>query len=186
MLDLTNSALIGKGGIRSCYRHPSNPDLCIKIFHTWNKKIKRRSDREIKYINFYKSPLKNFHLIPNYYGRTKTNFGDGYIFERIKDYDGNDSERLSDYIGKFNNKDEARLLIIQMYYEFLNNKILVSDLHSKNILVQMDDISSEPKLILVDGFGNSDFIKICDFSNFFMKMKLKRKFNRLMKELNLQ
>ena len=185
MIHLDNSLLIGKGTQRSCYRHPSKPEYCIKIFHAWSKNNRRSCLREIKYLKRYKSSPIDLHLIPNYYGTTITNFGTGYVFERIKDWDGSDSENLSDYLIENSNKKEVGLLITKMYKTFFNKKAIVSDLHPGNILVQKKDSKFDISLILVDGFGNSDLIKICDYSDIFMKKKLIRKFIRLKKKLGL-
>jgi len=45
---------------------------------------------------------------------------------------------------------------------------------------------SKYDLYIVDGLGNSDFIKICDVSKIFLKKKLIRKFTRLTHSLNLK
>jgi hypothetical protein len=127
----------------------------------------------------------NLKLIPNYCGTTKTNLGVGYIFERIKDWDSSDSENVSDYLANNSHQKKVGLLILEMYKTFLKEKVLVSDLHPGNILVQKNDFKSDISLKLIDGFGNSDFIKICDYSDFFMKKKLMRKFIRLNKGLGL-
>ena len=185
MIHLHDGLLVGKGNLRSCYRHPSNPEYCIKVFHTWNKKAQVRCQRELKYLNRYKSSSVDLQLIPNYYGTAETNVGVGYIFERIKNWDGSDSENVSDYLADNSHHNEVGLLITEMYKTFLKKKVLVSDLHPGNILVQKKDSKSDISLKLVDGFGNSDFIKICDYSDFFMKKKLMRKFIRLKKELSL-
>ena len=183
MIHLNPDLLIGKGSERSCYSHPLNSNNCIKVIHTWSQRTKSRCSREIRYIKKYKSQLRGFDLIPNYYGTVETNLGTGYIFQRIKDWNGNNSEKLSNYIKNDIGRNNIGLLITNMYKTFLVNKVLVSDLHAGNILVNKTRSESTIKLILIDGFGNSDLIKICDYSSFFMKKKLIRKFTRMKKYL---
>ena len=124
-------------------------------------------------------------LIPNYFGTIATNYGAGYLFEKIRDWDGSESESLSNYFAKNSNEKEIGLLITNMYHIFLDKKALVSDVHPENILVQKKDSKFDVNLMLVDGIGNSDFIKICDYSDYFMKKKLIRKFTRLKERLGL-
>tara|TARA_B100000767_G_C19506056_1_gene426329 strand:- start:167 stop:412 length:246 start_codon:yes stop_codon:yes gene_type:complete len=69
------------------------------------------------------------------------------------------------------NKKEIGLFITTMYKTFLSKKAHVSDLYPSNILVQKKDSKSDISLMLVDGIGGSDFIKICDYSDTFMKKK---------------
>ncbi len=177
--------LIGKGKHRSCYHHPLNPGHCIKVFHTWTKRTRVQCLRELKYIKRYKSKPIDLALIPNYFGTIATNYGVGYIFEKVTDWDGNESESLSSYFAKNSNEKEVGLLITNMYHILLDKKALVSDVHPGNILVQKKDSKFDVNLVLVDGIGNSDFIKICDYSDYLMKKKLIRKFTRLKKTLGL-
>jgi hypothetical protein len=62
--------------------------------------------------------------------------------------------------------------------------VLVSDLHPGNLLLQKLS-ANDYQLVMIDGFGNSDFIKICDYSRFFLKKKLIRKFKRMLLQIGL-
>lgn len=184
MIKLDNCLLIGKGSKRSCYQNPNQDDHCIKVVHTGGTRTHYRTLREIKYIKKYKS--KNFKEVPNYYGKTKTNLGTGYIFEKVKDWNDKTSITLLDFINKDRNSIKIQNMISQMYNSFLAHRVVISDLNPGNIVVQTMKKDSEPYLVLIDGIGNSDFIKICDYSKFFYKKKLNRKFNELTTTLNYQ
>ena len=64
------------------------------------------------------------------------------------------------------------MIITKTYKTFFEHKVLVSDPHPGNILVQKEDSKSDISLKLIDGFGNSGFIKMCDYSVFFIKKSL--------------
>ena len=185
MIYLDEKKLIGKGSERSCYYHPNNENYCIKVIHTMSKRSIIRSDREINYIRKYKSKKTPFKEIPDYYGSVHTNIGKGYIFERVKDWNGENSIKLSEYIKEDGDSENIRLMILDMYNSFIKHRALVSDLHSGNIVVNLKNPKACPKLILIDGIGNSDFIKISDYSYYLLKKKLIRKFSRMMHNLKI-
>lgn len=181
MIHLDNSNLIARGEIRSCYQVPGEDSLCVKVVHAECKKIPRSIKRELDYIKKYSPRIR----LPKYYATTLTNLGTGYIFERIKNYDGKTSMTLTDYHRENKNIELTVSLLNKMFNSFLHNRIAVSDFHPGNILVNFDTPRNKPSLVLIDGIGNSDFIKICDYSKFFLKKKLVRKFNRLMRKLGI-
>lgn len=184
MIELNDNLLIGNGSERSCYLHPDDRNICIKIVRTPNKRAKARTNRELKYAIKYKRAKIPLDVIPTYLGEVETNLGDGHQFSVVRDFDGNISSPLVTYIS--NNVFDSVILqkIILTYYAFLQSKALVSDLHPSNILLQKID-DYDFKLMIIDGFGNSDFIKICDYVPLFFRRKLIRKFKRMLINLNL-
>jgi hypothetical protein len=184
MITLDENLLIERGSERSCYRHPKSPNRCIKIIDKHSRRTKARDKREIKYIKRYKRAPKPLTIIPNYFGEIRTNLGSGHQFELILDYDGNISTKLSDYVRENGTSDYMHEKIITTYHTFLESNAVVSDLHPGNLLVQKKT-KHDYQLIMVDGFGNSDFVMICDFSRFFTKKKLIRKFRRMLVNLKL-
>ena len=184
MITLDENLLIERGSERSCYRHPESPNRCIKIVDKHSRRTKARNKRELKYIKRYKRAPKPLSIIPNYFGEISTNLGSGHQFELILDYDGNISTKLSDYVRENGTSDYMHKKIVTTYHTFLESNAVVSDLHPGNLLVQKNT-KQDYHLIMVDGFGNSDFVMICDFSKFFTKKKLIRKFRRMLVNLKL-
>lgn len=87
---------IGTGIERACYVHPHDPDKAVKVL------IKRRnvqSKREIKYYTkLAKQPDLAFDHLPRFYGTVKTNLGNGFIVDLVRDYDGQISKPLNWYL----------------------------------------------------------------------------------------
>ena len=71
-----------------------------------------------------------------------------------------------------------------IFNELVRNKAALSELESCNILVKLKNDRAYD-LDIIDGFGNSDFLKICDVSRFFLKRKLVRKFAKFCDQLQL-
>ena len=104
----------------------------------------------------------------------------------LKKYEpeGNISKKLSEYIKTNEPNNSLTEKISDLYRLFLESRVLVSDFHPGNLLMQMPSVD-DYQLVMIDGYGNSDFIKICDYSRFFLKKKLMRKFTRMLAQLGL-
>ncbi len=178
-MNISKKNYIAEGSQRLVYQHPDNPNLCIKISKTDSNE--HYIKREIKYTNKYTS---RFKFLPLYHGSINTNLGVGHVFDLVCNSDGAVSSTLLKEKHLFSS-DQLAEKLRTLYELLLSNDIVLSDIHLENILVKKIDGSDE-ELWLVDGVGNSDFIKICDFSHFFLKKKLIRKFTRLSNALNLK
>ena len=182
MLELTDALIIGKGTERTCYIHPENALLCIKINHSQRNK---QSQKEIAYCELLKKqgrlPCKS---IPQFYGTVLTNLGQGSVFDRVKNYNNEASLSLAEALPLLTEKnDETSLSKIltalgELKQDLLNHCILVRDLTLKNIYIQNFD-EEKLNLVLVDGFGNSDFIPIASYLKSYATLKIKRRWRRL-------
>lgn len=179
MLILQEKHFIGKGRERTVYMHPQNKKYCIKIANEQYSRSQRVMLREIKYLIRHQDFLKH---LSRYHHEVVTNFGRGFVFDLIRDYDGHISKTLEFYIKQSNLRkiNHLEVKIDEIFQDLLERKAVVHDLKPHNILIQWSS-NNNYKLIIVDGFGNSDFIKICDYSRRFALAKLVRKFNRLKK-----
>ena len=184
MIQLNNSYLISKGSERSCYVHPSDSDICIKVTRKFGPRTHARNKREVKYAEKYNQSSPSLTVVPYYYGTIETNLGIGVLFQLVRDYDKSISIRLADHIAKNTIDSTLQYKIVDLYHTLLKASILVSDLHPGNLLLQKSS-ENDYKLVMIDGFGNSDFIKICDYSHFFLKKKLIRKFERMLLQIGL-
>jgi len=183
-LVLTDDLLIGVGSERKCYLHPEDKEKCVKIAYKISPRTKARCKREIKYSLKYSNLPESFSSIPKYFGKVNTNLGIGHVFELVLDYDGNISSKLSEYIKKNELNKALQDKISELYDSFIQSRVIVSDFHQGNIVVKKKN-PKDFELVVIDGYGNSDFIKIADHISLFRKKKLLRKFNRLLSALHL-
>lgn len=184
IIQLTDKDYISKGLHRKCYHHPTNPDQCIKV--NYNDGAEQETNREIAY---YKHLIKrniSWDALAKYYGPVQTNFGEGHLFELIRNYDGKTSTPLETYL--------ADQQLTQQYYDelidllkalktvLLNNRIITMTIKSKNILFQ--HISEQKsRLVIIDNIGNSTFIPIANYVPYFAKAKIERTWHRFLKSL---
>lgn len=176
-MELLNEHYIGQGRQKVVYRHPCDPNLCIKIPKAKPRLLKSLK-REIKYLKRHQQKLQ---FLADYLGEIETNLGKGYLFSLICDHDGAVSKPLESIYSELDGLGEK---VASMYQSLLKNKSAVSELEPCNILVKRWE-NGEYELYIIDGFGNSDFIKVCDFSRTFLKKKLTRKFRGLCELLDL-
>ena len=184
LIQLTEKDYISKGLHRKCYHHPDDPNKCIKI--NYNDGAEEETNREIAY---YKHLIKrkiSWDVLAKYYGPVTTNFGQGHVFELIRDYDGKIATPLEKYL-----YDEQ---LTQQYYSalvislkalktaLLKDRIITMTIKSKNILFQ--HLSSEKnRLIIIDNIGNSTFIPIANYVGFFANAKIERTWQRFLSSL---
>lgn len=192
MIEIKEEHYITKGNLQKCYIHPENDDLCIKIRlneqeidpHYNTVRYNNRFNDEIKYYKkVQKKNLNKFEysFFSNFYGIKKTNLGNGYIFDLIKDEKTNKiSLTLCDYL-KMDKSPFSDDLLISKLKKLKNlmieHKIIVSDLTSENICCKILKDNSL-QLIVVDGLGHRDFIPSVDYIRYFTKRKVEKIYQR--------
>ena len=173
MLQLTDDLLIATGERRKCYRHPDDPGKCVKVSHL-TKGRDMQARREDKYYRRYMKRGCSLEHLAAFHGRVETNLGPGYIFDLVTNLDGELSTSLGEYIrgGSLVQSFEAELKKLRAY--MFKEGIIAGDFNESNILVQ-EQGDGNRHLVIIDGLGNSDFIKLADYSKRFRDKKLRRK-----------
>jgi len=77
---------IGVGQERACYQYPDEDGKVIKIQKGESDKQTRRE--LTLYKNLARRGMNDFEHIPRYYGMAATNLGEGFVVDKIADYDG--------------------------------------------------------------------------------------------------
>ncbi len=174
---LPSSLLIASGRQRACYQHPDYSDLCIKVHHS------DRSDKEtLREVRYYKRlVLKNRSVttISQYYGTQKTDRGLGYVFQLIKDKDGNTSRTLDYYLSNksvfLKHKSSMKIAYNEFKKKAYNESIVSMTLKAYNIVYQLG-YSSHGKFFIIDNLGSANLIPLDYFSSTLAKSTLKRRF----------
>lgn len=186
MLELDESAPVAIGEHRKIFEHPEDRNLCIKVI--WDGGAKE-TQREEKYYRLLEKKNISWELLPRYYGFIETNLGRGAIFDLVRDYDGGLSRSLGYYIAS-DTLEEAHQLSLSRAFVALKEYlcrygVITMKLKSQNIVFRkLDDVEGE--LVLVDSVGNSDLLPICDYSAFFARRKVLRKWRRFETSLMTQ
>lgn len=180
MLTLSPPLLIGRGKRRECYHHPNDDELCIKIVISGDDK---ETLREQSYYRFLEKRNVSWKMIARFHGNVETNMGTGGVFELIRDYDGTVSKTLRHYLSSYRDKNkiidygEVSQAILDMKQFLLKERIITMSLADHNMVFRKIN-EREGILMLVDNIGNSDFIPVADYINFFTKKKILREWRR--------
>jgi len=179
MLFLKSELFIGSGSHKNCYIHPLNDSLCIKVSNNDSEKI---VEKEIMYQNYLEKKGFNSDIIPRYHGIVETNFGKGYVFDLIRDFDGN----ISKSIGFYLKNEELYSNLIKAFQNLeknmIKNILITRKLKERNLLYQKTD-ENHGKIIIVDDIGPTEFIPLEIFSSFFAKKKIMRKIKEFKKKV---
>ena len=183
-ITLSEKDYISKGLHRKCYHHPEDLNKCIKV--NYNEGAEEETNREIAY---YKHLIKrnvSFDALAKYYGPVSTNYGNGHIFELIRDYNGETAIPLEKYFA--NNSltekyfDQLVTGLKELKSALLKDRIITMTIKSKNILFQHLS-ETKSRLIIIDNIGNSTFIPIANYFPYFAKSKIERTWQRFLNSI---
>ena len=176
-IKLNEELYIAEGIYCKCYEHPSDKFKCIKI-PTENKKSNKRLKADINYYSKLHKIDVDLTYIADYLGEGSTSLGSGYIYECVRDNDLSVSKRLQYYLDSSEIK-KATLYekMLDLGQHLLDNKILISDLHARNVLIQKNS-NGDLKPVIVDGIGDRVAIEVLNFLPGFIEAKIKRRWNR--------
>lgn len=185
MINIDKSSFFGKGHHRECYVHPEDKNLCIKIVVDGN----HNSPQMLREKQYYKH-LENrnicWDMLPKYYGDVKTNLGIGSVFDLVLDHDGQVAKTLEYYLGNIEETKANYAELSQCFIKFkdylFTQRIITSRLEPRNITCQRD-ASGIIRLSIIDNIGNSDFLPISNYSKYFAKKKITRRWDRFKKDL---
>ena len=176
---ISNNHFIGQGIAKIVYEHPTDKNICIKFPNPKKKRSLHDIKREVSYLKKHQNQL---NWVAPYIGKTETNLGTGYMYQMVRDYSGEISTPLIE-TSWLERKKDVEQKIIKMYQEALSHHAVINDLSSSNIYLQ--EKKEGFNIVLIDGFGNNNFIKIADYSKLFLRQKLNRKFTYLCKRLEI-
>jgi len=177
-LENLSSFLIGQGSERLCYRSPDNPRFVIKLSPKGHAK---QTKREVSYFKFLKKHGVPFTHLPAFGDMVHVDGYIGFEQEAVTDADGRLSRTLAEYfqIHAIDNVP-LRELLADLYRYMYEYNILPCDLNQNNILLQFTE--NGPKLVLVDGLGNTDFISLGQYWKWWGRRKITRKWPRFIKK----
>lgn len=200
---LEKSALIAKGGHRSCYQHPDEQARCIKVLHEPWQTIERRLNDPLRAIrrrrNYdenlsewielkkLESKLGKDHSLhfPRAYELVETNLGDGLVADLICDFDGSLSHTLKSYLWEHAAVTPECATAIDEFWTFLKDrKLIVRDPFPHNLMVQRVNAEGQLRILLIDGFGSSDFLPFSKIISSLRNRKLDGRRKRMQRQID--
>jgi len=181
-LALSPTDLIGSGTRRDCYQYPGKDSLCIKIPRQNKHGLKQQAREEKFYRSLHKRGVSTAH-ITRYHGSIETSLGCGYIYDVIRDPDGNYAKSFRDIIrqGICSATDYVEVMDTLEDYLF-DHQVLFYDLNPTNILCRHNaDGSLEP--FIIDGLGEKVAIPMAHYSSYLLERTIKRRWLRMVETM---
>ena len=180
-LELTDSTIFNNGCHKKVYTHPENPQLCIKI--PYNAEGQDDLDRELFIRRRLQRNNISTKILPKYFGTTETTLGKGYIFELIKDFDGNISLTLDDYLKDENlfKKHYEKLLenILFLKKRLFEEKLVIMGMWPENVIIQRLNADTL-RAVLVNDLGSAALIPLEYYFEFLNKKRTQRRWQRFL------
>lgn len=170
---LVLNEFIGKGTHKKTFLYPGDDEKCIKVAYNSEGVIDLL--REIDYRELREQQGLESKMMPKYYGKVATDLGDGYVFERIVDFDGSVTKSLQDYLEDEkllkNNFENVRNVMIDFKRMLFAENILTMGIFPENILIQkVDNNVFQPRII--NDMGCATFIKLEYYFVYFRNRKI--------------
>ncbi|MDO4178968.1 MAG: YrbL family protein [Phascolarctobacterium sp.] len=187
MITLTEDLRIGKGVEKIAYFHPSDPNICVKIIYSKAKEAAKVIARELQMSTKIQESHPEVKGLSLFYGTEETNFGLGYKYELIRDYDGVMSQTLEEYLESFDAADENELAKLKDALETLRERmldfgIIPMAMYPRNIMVRKlspDDF----ELVIIDDIGSAVLIPLEYYFKLVADKRIKRHFKRMIEFL---
>ena len=182
MIDLQKATVVGSGCRRVVYVHPDDPARCIKVPTAEAREQVHRQkalERELHYLQFYARKGKSLGQLSRYFGEVETRDGVGYVFELVRDHNGEVSRNLAEWLEAGLGLDECRSELEELRQYLVAEGIIVADLHAGN-LARQERQPGVFRLVVIDGVGNSEFLKVNDYLRIAARGKVARKWSRFM------
>ena len=173
MLQLRKDQFIGNGKGRLCYRHPEDSRKCVKVcIPGQNAEVEAR--RERVYFEKYRSRGCPMEHIATIHGLVNTNYGKGSVISLVVEPDGLIAKPLAYYIERGASISDFDAELSELRDYLLREGIICSDFNDGNVLLQHLQDGGR-RLVIIDGLGNSDFVKLADYGKWFRDRKIERK-----------
>ena len=111
--------------------------------------------------------------------------GTGYIFERVRDYDGQDSRSLREYLDSKESRLKPDMVLTGLlsFRDLLfEEKIITSNMESSNFLIQWLSLSSY-RIRIVDNIGSPVTIPLIFYVDFLALRHVKQYWERFVRDL---
>lgn len=138
--------LIGRGGVRECYRHPFLEDKCVKV-------VQKKEDlpellREARVAKLTEPYLKDFTV--EYEGElVDTDRGPGLVCGLVRDDDGLPAPTLGAFLEGGNSVSQVEAQLNSFIGRIISCDIFFYDLNLGNFVVK-SSISGHKKLFFID------------------------------------
>ena len=183
MINLTDDLFLGDGNHKIVYAHPTDNKLCVKILRTPDDPD---FAKEWRYRKALGDRAESMTLLTKYFGEVETSKGKGYLFERVRDYDGKNSKTmlrvLDDTVADKNLLPDTEKLLLDFKRKYFDEKFLLAGVDMDNYLVQRIS-PSERCVRIIDNIGTAARIPLAYYFDFLARRRLNKYWRVLIEQL---
>ncbi len=179
-LFLSEKDFLGKGACKIVYCHPEDISKCVKL--SLGSSQDRDTRDELRYRKICRKNVERSTLLTKYYGTVETNFGTGYVYELVRDYDGTVSETFESFLSREKNISKIYELLQKFKNKLFEEPIVTRTLSPVNILIQHVS-EKETQIRIVDDIGMGHVL--IPFPYFSLTLAQSRKKNKWREFMNL-
>ena len=179
VMELEQDSYFAKGGQRACFEVPDDAGLCVKVEFREDQASLERVEEELKAHRKVLARTETSSVVSIFRGQVETNLGVGYLFDLIRNSDGTIAPTIRN-CGEELGQELILKLVKDFYHEIVAQKLVVGDLHPKNLVVK-----DRSRLVLIDGLGAVNFVWLYYYVGPLRVFKLRRKFRRLCRFLGI-
>lgn len=180
IVHLSEELLIGKGAHKKTYADPADETRCIKIpFVTPDTDL----ERELRYRRSRDKRKLESRLLTAYFGTVETNLGTGYVFERVRDFDGNTSRTIRDVITAACSDSSVLPFVEEVMRKFksmlFEELVITSNMEDDNFSIQRIS-ESDYTIRITDNIGSPAFLPLAFYSDYFARRRTKKYWGRFL------
>ena len=186
MIILTDDLFLGDGNHKIVYAHPTDKNLCVKILRT-------PDDPDFKKESRYRKALGDradkMTLLTKYFGEVETSKGKGYLFERVIDFDGKNSQTmfnvLDDTVADKKLLPATEKLLLDFKKTYFDEKFLLAGVDPDNYLVQRTS-KTQRRVRIIDNIGIASFIPLPYYFDYFAMKRAKKYWRRFVEQMRTE
>ncbi|GAA5525162.1 uncharacterized protein YrbL [Microbulbifer aestuariivivens] len=203
MIDLSGLTPFASGGNRHCYRHPQDPEKCVKVMRAgridelkrrapWYKRLggDSRFDDNLRELDGYRQRALRgageqsiaWRHLARWYGIHDTSEGAGAVTELIVDPQGQPAITLEHYL-KQHGLDKPIEEALQRFSQWLQDTgILTKNILPHNLVIRQK--GGQPELCLIDGLGCAAFLPLAEYFPRVRKHYIQRRILRMWRRIH--
>jgi len=171
---LTDDLFLGDGNHKIVYAHPTDKTLCVKLLRTPDDPD---FAKEMRYRKALGSRADSMTLLTKYFGEVDTSKGTGYLFERVTDFDGQNSTTmlkiLNDTLAERKDLSATENMLLDFKRVYFDERFLLAGVDPDNYLVQRTSPTSR-HVRIIDNIGIASFIPLPYYFDYFAVKRAKK------------
>lgn len=202
MIDLSGLSPFASGGNRHCYRHPGDPQKCVKVMRAgrieelrnrapWYKRLAgdHRFDDNLRELAGYRQRALRgvgdenlaWRHLARWYGIQETSEGPGAVTELIVDERDQPAITLERYLQQ-HGLDKPIEESLNRFSQWLSETgILTKNILPHNLVIR--DEHGRPELCLIDGIGCAAFLPLAEYFPHSRRRYIQRRIDRMWRRI---